>query len=136
MDIIRLAQEIGAAIQQNEEYIDYKIKEQNVECDRELQNMIEELNLKKAEINSEISKEITDQKKIDDLNTSIGELYNKVTQNETMKIYNEAKQKFEEILHKISFIINSAASGQDPYTLDMDDAGGCAGDCSGCSGCM
>ena len=48
MDIINLARELGAAIQQSEEYIDYKIKEQNVECDEALQKVIEEFNLKKS----------------------------------------------------------------------------------------
>ena len=135
MDILTLAREIGAAIQQNEDYIDYKIKEQNVECDKELQKMIEELNLKKVSINNEISKENTDQAKIDEFNSSIGELYGKIMQNETMKVYNEAKQKFEELLRKVSFIINSAALGQDPYTVDLKNESGCAGNCSGCSGC-
>lgn len=135
MDLITLAREIGAAIQQNEEYIDYKIKEQNVECDKELQSMIEELNLKKAAINIEISKETVNHEKIDELNTIIGELYNKIMQSETMKTYNEAKQKFEETLRKVSFIINSAASGQDPYTVDSESEAGCTGSCSGCSGC-
>ena len=135
MDILTLAREIGTAIQQNEQYIDYKIKEQNVECDKELQDMIEDLNLKKVSINNEISKETTDHEKIDELNTKIGELYNKIMQSETMKIYNEAKQKFEETLRKVSFIINSSAAGQDPYTIDPESDGGCTGSCSGCSGC-
>lgn len=135
MDVITLAREIGVAVQQNEDYIDYKIKEQNVECDKELQDMIEELNLKKVAINNEISKENTDQAKLDELNSVIGELYSKITQNETMKVYNESKQKFEELLKKVSFIINSAALGQDPYTVDFENEIGCAGNCSGCSGC-
>ena len=135
MDLITLAREIGAAIQQNEGYIHYKIKEQNVECDKELQSMIEELNLKKVAINSEISKETVNHEKIDELNTVIGELYNKIMQNETMKTYNEAKRKFEETLRKVSFIINSAALGQDPYTVDPESESGCTGSCSGCSGC-
>ncbi len=136
MDLITLAREVGAAIQQNEEYIDYKIKEQNVECDKELQKMIEELNLKKVSINNELSKENADQEEIDKLNSEIGELYNKIMQNETMKIYNEAKQKFEEILRKVSFIINNSAAGQDPYVIDIDNMIGCSGSCSGCSGCV
>ena len=135
MDIINLARELGAAIQQNEEYIDYKIKEQNVECDEALQKVIEEFNLKKVSINNEIGKENVDQEKIDELNNSIGELYNEIMQNENMKSYNESKQKFEEMLGKVSFIINSAAQGQDPYSIDAEVETSCGGNCSGCSGC-
>ena len=111
MDIINLARELGAAIQQSEEYIDYKIKEQNVECDEALQKVIEEFNLKKVSINNEIM------------------------QNENMKSYNESKQKFEEMLGKVSFIINSASQGQDPYSIDAEVETSCGGNCSGCSGC-
>ena len=74
MDIITLARELGAAIQQDELYIDYKIKEQNIECDSELQKNIKDFNSKKSEINIEISKDNADSQKIDKLNSYIGEL--------------------------------------------------------------
>ncbi len=135
MEVITLARELGAAIQQSEDYIEYKIKEQNVECDKELQKMIEEFNLKKVSINNEISKETVDQKKIDELNLSIGEFYNKIMQNENMKVYNEAKQKFEKMLKDISFIINSSASGEDPYNINLENNQTCTGSCQSCSGC-
>lgn len=135
MDIINLARELGSAIQQNEEYIDYKIKEQNVECDAKLQRTIEEFNLKKVSINNEIGKSEVDQKKIDELNESIGELYNQIMQNETMKDYNDAKQKFETTLRKVILIINSSAQGENPYTVDVESESSCAGNCSSCSGC-
>lgn len=135
MEVITLARELGAAIQQSEDYIEYKIKEQNVECDKELQKMIEEFNLKKVSINNEISKETVDQKMIDELNLSIGEFYNKIMQNENMKVYNEAKQKFEKMLKDISFIINSSASGEDPYNINLENNQTCTGSCQSCSGC-
>lgn len=135
MDIINLARELGSAIQKDEEYIDYKIKEQNVEFDEKLQKTIEEFNLKKVSINNEIGKDEVDQKKIDELNESIGKLYSKIMQNETMKVYNEAKQKFESTLRKVSLIINSAAQGEDPYTVDIESESSCAGNCNSCSGC-
>ena len=135
MDINNLARELGNAIQKNEEYIDYKIKEQNVECDEKLQKIIEEFNLKKVSINNEIGKSEVNQKKIDELNESIGELYNQIMQNETMKAYNDAKQKFETTLRKVSLIINSSAQGENPYTVDVESESSCAGHCSSCSGC-
>ena len=136
MDIITLARELGAAIQQDELYIDYKIKEQNVECDMELQKTIEDFNSKKSEINIEISKDNADSQKIDELNSSIGELYQKITQNFKMEEYNEAKQKFDDRLQKVSFIINSASAGQDPYSVDVnDDTSSCTGSCQTCNGC-
>lgn len=136
MDLINLAKEIGAAVQQSEEYINYKIAEQNVECDKELQKIIEKFNLKKAHINTELSKENVNKEKTNALNAEIGELYEKITQNKTMQAYNLAKSAFEETLSKVSLIINSAAQGLDPYTVDTETSDSCSGSCSGCSGCM
>lgn len=136
MDIITLARELGAAIQQDELYIDYKIKEQNIECDSKLQKNIKDFNSKKSEINIEISKDNADSQKIDELNSSIGELYQKITQNFKMEEYNEAKRKFDDRLQKVSFIINSASAGQDPYSIDVnDDISSCTGSCQTCNGC-
>ena len=135
MDIITLARELGAAIQQDELYIDYKIKEQNVECDMELQKTIEDFNSKKSEINIEISKDNADSQKIDELNSSIGEFYKKITQNPKMEEYNEAKQKFDDRLQKVSLIINSASAGQDPYSVDISEDTSCTGRCQTCHGC-
>ena len=83
-EIFNLAREIGMAIQRSDEYINYRMNEQKVECSKELQSTIEKFNLKKSEINEELSKENADQKKMDELNSEIGELYRKITNDETM----------------------------------------------------
>ncbi|MBR0423350.1 MAG: YlbF family regulator [Clostridia bacterium] len=135
MDLINLAKNLGAEIQKSDEYTEYKIKEQNVECNKELQEMIENFNLKKASINEEISKEEVSHKTIDKLNAEISDLYSKIMTNETMKEFNSSKEKFENILRKINYIITASAGGQDPYTVNTDELSSCTGSCSSCSGC-
>lgn len=134
MDLISLAREIGFAIQNDDDYIDYKVTEQNVECDHELQEIIEKFNLKKVEINHEISKETPDTEKIDKLNEEIGSLYREMVSNETMKAYNESKEKFARKLQAVSFIINKSAEGQDPYNIEIEEDN-CTGSCATCGGC-
>ena len=134
-EVIELARELGSAIQRHESYIDYKIKQQNVECDENLQKMMKDFNSKKSEINQEISKENTDQSKIDKLNEEINKLYMDIMQNETMNKYNEAKQKFESVLRGITLIINRSSFGEDPKTIDIEESDSCSGSCSSCSGC-
>lgn len=134
-EVIELARELGSAIQRDESYIDYKIKQQNVECDENLQKMMKDFNSKKSEINQEISKENTDQSKIDKLNEEINKLYIDIMQNETMNKYNEAKQKFESVLRGITLIINRSSFGEDPKTIDIEESDSCSGSCSSCSGC-
>ncbi len=134
-DLINLAREIGFAIQNNDYYIEFKIKEQNMQCNKELQKTIEEFNLKKADLNLEISKAESDIKKIDKLNKEIGDLYQAIISNEAMKEYNRSKEKFNQILKQISLIINKSAEGQDPYSISIEEHEECQGSCSSCSGC-
>lgn len=135
MDILTLAREIGAAIQISDEYITYRMHEQAVECDSELQEVIKKFNLKKAEIGAEISKTDSDKEKLDKLNTEISELYKTIMNNENMKKLNVSKQEFDGILNKVSHIITESARGADPYKIETDDLAGCVGNCETCEGC-
>ena len=135
MDLISLARELGFAIQNDPDYINYKIKEQNVQCDKELQNTIENLNLKKVDINNEISKENPNTEKIDKLNEEIGILYKNMVENQKMKEFNDSKNVFSEKLQKVSTIINKSAQGEDPFLIDVDSDTSCTGSCSTCGGC-
>ena len=134
-EIFNLAREIGVAIQNSEEYINYRMNEQAVECNKGLQSTIENFNLKKAEINSELSKEKADQEKLDKLNKEIGELYKKITDDETMKKFNTAKQIFDDLLNKVSYVISECAKGEDPYKVQIPDDDACTGSCATCGGC-
>ena len=134
-EVIELARQLGGAIQKDETYIDYKIKEQNVECDEHLQKMMKDFNLKKSEINEEISKDNTDQNKIDKLNEEINKLYTEIMQNETMTVYTKAKQKFEGVLRGITLIINRSSFGEDPRTVNIEESDTCSGGCQSCLGC-
>ncbi len=135
MDLINLAKNLGAEIQKSDEYIKYKINEQNVECDKDLQALIEEFNLKKVSINEEISKEKVDHERIDKLNSEISTLYTKIMENKTMKEFNKSKEEFESTLRKINYIITASAGGQDPFTVNTEELSNCTGSCSSCSGC-
>lgn len=134
-EILNLAREIGAAIQRSDEYIAYRMNEQKVECSKELQETIEKFNSKKAEINAELSKENPDQKKMDELNSEIGELYRKITNDKDMKDFNEAKSVFDDMLGRVSYLISECAKGEDPYKVEIPDAESCTGSCSTCGGC-
>lgn len=134
-DIINLAREIGFAIQNNDDYIEFKMKEQKVQCNKQLQKNIEEFNSKKSDLNLEMSKSEPEIKKIDNLNKEIGELYQAIISNEDMKQYNKTKEKFNQLLQQVSLIINKSAEGQDPYSISIQEYGECEGKCSACDGC-
>lgn len=133
MDIIELAREIGRKIQSDDMYLKLKIAKQNSDEDKELQDLIGEFNLKRMAINNEATKDERDEKKIQELNIELRELYSKVMKNENMAAYNIAKQEMDSVLKRVTAIIMQSAEGEDPETTDYEES--CTGSCSSCSGC-
>lgn len=133
MDIIELAREIGRKIQSDNMYLKLKIAKQNSDEDKELQDLIGEFNLKRMAINNEATKDERDEKKIQELNIELRELYSKVMKNENMAAYNIAKQEMDSVLKRVTAIIMQSAEGEDPETTDYEES--CTGSCSSCSGC-
>ena len=68
MDIIEQTRELGKLIQQETSYIKLKAAEKDADADQELQNLIQEFNLKRLSINNETQKAEKDQEKIKKLN--------------------------------------------------------------------
>ena len=64
MDIIEQTRELGKLIQQETSYIKLKAAEKDADADQELQNLIQEFNLKRLSINNETQKAEKDQEKI------------------------------------------------------------------------
>ncbi len=133
MDIIELAREIGRKIQSDDMYLKLKIAKQNSDEDKELQDLIGEFNLKRMAINNEATKDERDEKKIQELNIELREIYSKVMKNENMAAYNIAKQEMDSVLKRVTAIIMQSAEGEDPETTDYEES--CTGSCSSCSGC-
>lgn len=133
MDIIEKARELGKLIQQEETYIKLREAQEKADADTELQNLIGEFNLKRISINNEASKKEKDQEKLQALNQEMRAVYAKIMQNENMIAYNEAKEKFDVIVNRVTAIVNNSINGEDPETTDF--SAGCAGSCSTCGGC-
>ena len=77
MNAIEMTRELGKLIQQDERYLKYhKTKEEN-DKDEELQKMIGEFNMKRVELNTEMSKPEKNSDKLSRLDTEIKELYGK-----------------------------------------------------------
>ena len=133
MDIIELAREIGKKIQSDDMYIKLKIAKQNSDEDKKLQDLIGEFNLKRIAINNEATKDERDEKKLQELNEELRELYSTIMKNENMIAYNIAKQEMDSVLKRVTAIIMQSAEGEDPETTDYEES--CTGSCSSCGGC-
>lgn len=133
MDIIAMARELGAAIQQSDEYTAYNVAKNAADDDADLQGMIGDFNLKKLSLNAEVQKEDKDPEKLASLNEEVRALYARIMSHPTMAAYNTTKEELDRVLSFIQQIIVYSANGEDPATIQ--EASSCGGDCSGCSGC-
>ena len=84
MDIIKMAREIGKAIQQEDAYVKLQIAQQNSDNDKELQNLIGEFNLKRIAINNEAQKSDRDDDKLQQLNAEMRKVYADIMKNENI----------------------------------------------------
>ena len=135
MTVIEMARELGKKIQQEESYIALTNAQRAVEEDDELQEKIAEFNMKRYELTQEITKADRDDKKIEELDKVVRELYDVATNHEKMLAYNNAQDEFNEMFEYVLHIIQMSATGDDPDTIERPEQGGCSGDCSSCGGC-
>ena len=135
MTVIEMARELGKKIQQEESYILLNTAQQAVEEDEELQEKIAEFNMKRYELTQEITKADRDDKKIEELDKVVRELYDVATNHEKMVAYNNAEDEFNEMFEYVLHIIQMSATGDDPDTIQRPEQGGCSGDCGSCGGC-
>lgn len=133
MDIIEKTRELGKMIQQDERYKAYFMAKDKNDKDEDLQALIGEFNLKRVDLNMEMSKDEKDAEKLKDLDTEIKELYGKIIANPNMEAFNDAKNAMDELLSQINNIITMSANGENPETCGTQID--CSGGCSGCSGC-
>ena len=134
MDVIEKVRELGALLQSDERYIKYhdaKLKNDN---DEDLQNHIKEFNLKRVQLNSEMSKPDKSQEKLSALDSEIKSLYGNIMANENMNAFNNAKNDMDKLLEQINMVITLSANGEDPLTCPTESSS-CSGSCSSCSGC-
>ncbi len=133
MDVIEKARELGKALQQDERYLRLVKANQANDADETLQDLIGKFNLKRMEINQEVTKEQKDSDKLSKLDAEFKELYKTIMSRPTMVEYNAAKQDMESLVTFINQIVVDSANGEDPDTIEQ--ATGCSGSCSSCSGC-
>lgn len=135
MDIIEMTRELARKLQQEDSYILLNTTQQAVEDDEALQEAIADFNMKRYELTQEVTKKDRDDEKIDELDKLVRGMYDDITNNEKMVAYNNAQDDFNEMFEYVLHILQMAATGDDPDSIEKPEAGGCSGDCSSCGGC-
>ncbi len=132
MDVIKAARQLGEALQADPAYIRFAKATLESENNAELQDKIGQFNIKRMNLDNELSKEEKDETAVKSLNEELRELYNSIMAHPVMAEYNEARQGVDKILADVNSIITMCAQGADPQTCEISN---CTGNCSSCSGC-
>ena len=134
MDIIKMAREMGAAIQQEPEYLALCAAKQANDEDENLQKMIEDFNKLMQEGEMLAAQEGAN---IDEIGAQIQDGYDAIMSNVNMARYNQCKDKIDAMMQKVVAILAASVNGEDPMTFDPDaqEEHSCGGDCSHCHGC-
>ena len=135
MDLIKMARELGAAIQQDERYIKFMTAHDENERDNELNELIGKIQLIHMSYQHEAAKEDADEQKLKDYDTQFNTLYNEVMCNPHMRVYEKARQEIDDLMKEITGILTLCVRGEDPMTCDPNAEASCTGNCGSCGGC-
>lgn len=133
-DVIQIARELGAALQEDERYAALMQARKVNDEDEALQNLIGEFNMIMLQAQQEAEKEDKDEAKMKEYNEQYVQAYQKIMENENMRAYQAAQTELEGVVNTINGIIAMSLNGEDPMTCDPD-AQNCTHDCSTCGGC-
>lgn len=133
-DVIKLARELGAALQADARYEKLMQARKVNDEDEALQNLIGEFNMIMLKAQQEAEKEEKDEAKMQEYNEQYVAAYQKIMANENMVAYQAAQSELEAVVNTVNGIIAMSLNGEDPMTCDPD-AQNCTHDCSTCGGC-
>ena len=134
MDLIQMARELGAAIQQDERYVRFHEAHDANDKDNELNALIGKIQLVHMSYNREAAKDDKDEEKLKAYDAEFNTLYNQVMCNPNMRRYEKARDELDAMMKEITGILSLCARGEDPMTCDPN-ASSCGGDCGSCGGC-
>lgn len=137
MDVIALARELGAALQQDERYLKFKAAQEANEKDEALNELIAKLQLLQVSFQHEASKEDKDETKLQEMDQEFGQLYQQIMGNPNMQAYEASAAEIDNLMKYINAIFTLCLQGEDPATCEPKSAeGSCGGNCGSCGGCQ
>lgn len=136
MELEKLARQLGAAIQQDKVYLDYKKAMEENEKDEALNELMGKIRLLQMSYQHEANQENPNEQKLNAYNQEFQGIYAQIMSNEHMKAYEEARQAVDDMMNYLTGILALCVQGEDPETCDPHaHEHNCGGECSECSGC-
>lgn len=134
MEPLKLARELGKAIQECPEYQALHNAKVANDNDAELNDLIGQFNLKWMEVENLMNNKDADQAETQQKNEQLRDLYEKIMANQNMQTFNRASDAMNKLMNYINNILVASVNGDDPETCDIEPHS-CSGSCSSCGGC-
>ena len=134
MDLIQMARELGAAIQQDERYLALMKANAVNDADEGLNSLIGEIQMIQMSYQNEAGKEDADEQKLEAYDKRFSEIYKKVMDNPNMQNFQTARQEVDDLMKYLTGILTLCVRGEDPATCEPEQEHDCGGECSSCGG--
>ena len=134
MTVLDAVRNLGEAIQSDGRFLRYAKAKLNNDKNEKLQELIGEFNVIRMNLDEVMSAEDRDEKKVQELNEKLRDVYMKIMSDSGMTEYNEAKTQLDTMLNDINSVIMQCVDGADPKTVEPE-VHSCSGSCESCGGC-
>jgi len=136
MDLISIARQLGAAIQQDECYLNFVKAKDDSECDTEVKDMMDKINELRETYQKEAESENPNEAALAKLDGDFQRLYTALMVNENMSKYEASRQELDAKMNYIMQILYLCVNGENPETCEPQaEEHNCGGECSACHGC-
>ena len=134
MDVIELTRQLGAAIQESEEYKAFKVAQEASENDAEVADKMAKIEEIRAAYQTAAMEAEPDEKFLARLDKDFQDVYASLMVSDTMAAYEEAREALDGKMNYIMQILYLCVNGEDPATCEPQEEHECGGDCCSCGG--
>ena len=120
MELEKMARQLGAAIQQDEAYLNFEKARLANEADEELNDLMGKIRLIQMSYQVEAAKDEPDEDKMNGFNQDFQGVYSQIMANKNMQEYEKARQAVDDMMNYITGILGLCVNGEDPETCDPD----------------
>ena len=114
MELEKMARQLGAAIQQDEAYLNFEKARLANEADEELNDLMGKIRLIQMSYQVEAAKDEPDEDKMNGFNQEFQGVYSQIMANKNMQEYEKARQAVDDMMNYITGILGLCVNGEDP----------------------
>ena len=127
-EILKKAHELGELLAKSEELLTYQEMEAAFASDETAQKAVATYEEKSRALSEEMRAGSMTPEKLNEFRQRMNDIMAELTENATARAYLEAQSAFNKVISGVNEIVSYHIRGE-------EEAGGCGGNCSGCSGC-